>query len=534
MKRLSTEVKQWSREIQTAFYEEYPFFSNYPLAIDLIKKDSKRGYAFGKIMLKKDFEVPVVIEEFILKDFDVAMVNGDIVPFTRESVLELMNNSSAFKGLDDRDRRSKTERLFSPGLLYPIDRNSGFNYGYKKEAAQLIPSNITKEGQERLLNAFTRQDMASFVCNKTAETLEALLTAEPAEEEDLAKIASDALPRDRQYIHKTGRDEYTLYSGNAEVDDAIIMKINGSEKESLNMKFAKARTLEPEKEPKLTAKIAKLSKGDEGVISDGETHIKIAVTDDLTYDGVRSIEGLDGFNHVQIKVTHVPKITKTAENQYMVPRDFKFYELGLEEGVKVAVDKTNNVYKDGYNRYTFQGPVFSKYASNNHNILELPEMEAKWVAIQCGACEEDVEKMAHSNKWTRYNFPESNLKCPVTMEDFVEKWAMIKEADLLDADPIINELPSLFKIATQIDETRIVDSILSLGVINGKNMREFTERVAEFENVSGHLAKLLLQTKLGERSVPERDVQEAMESLTKVTMHLKNAKNTAKNSKELV
>ena len=69
MKKLLEKPEGWSKDIQSAFYEEFPIFANYPLSVDLVQKDYEKGFAVGRISVSPEFIVPVIIDSFILKDF---------------------------------------------------------------------------------------------------------------------------------------------------------------------------------------------------------------------------------------------------------------------------------------------------------------------------------------------------------------------------------------------------------------------------------------------------------------------------------
>lgn len=119
------------------------------------------------------------------------------------------------------------------------------------------------------------------------------------------------------------------------------------------------------------------------------------------------------------------------------------------------------------------------------------------------------------------------------MDDFMDKWAEISDHEKVELDIIHDNLAPLLKIAASINEARVVDKVLSLGLINDKNLKDFLDNIPLFESTAQYMAKLLLTVRLGERGVPEADVEDAMEALTRVIMHLKNIQSTRKNVKEL-
>ena len=288
--------------------------------------------------------------------------------------------------------------------------------------------------------------------------------------------------------------------------------------------------------PKLTMKKAELLRGSDGMVSDGDTHIKIAVTNVLDSNEGVTIEGLTKhLQHVKLDVSHVNKIEKVAENHYLVPKSYEFFELGLEGGDNDLVDTSNRVIKDGMTgNYTFQGPVFSKYAENKHVIYNVPAEQAFVTAVHCGASAEDIIKMANLQRATPMYFEESELDCPVPINEFVEKLALASEKDKVELGIIEEHLPNVIKLAAKLEDEFIVDKVLSLGAVNSRSVKEFVAYIPALEEASQYLARLLMLVRLGQKGVPEADVEQAMESLTKVVWHLKNLANTAKNTKELV
>lgn len=537
MKNLSKQPEQWSKEIQAAFYQEFPFFSNFPVSVNLVTKDVKKGFAIGNIVVSDNLMVPVIINNYLLKDFDVAMYNNKAIPLTPSSILDVFSNTSAFQATGETMEDGKFTRLFNPGLEYPEDwGNTGQRF--TKSAEALLPKVLplmTKEAKERVTTFYSKQDLANFVINKTASHLENIAKTDPVDEPDLQKIASDNLDRDRIYIHKIARDKYKLYMMNSDIDDMVTMDINEEEFESLEPKFAEKVERPEATKPRLIAKVAEALPGSDGVISDGSTHIKIGISKVLTDNGTTYVEGVgDTFNHIKMTVTHVPSIQKVAEDTYLIPKDFKFYELGLEGAEKIAVDISNRVIKDDVTgHYTFQGPVFEKYAKNGHQTWNVAVPDAYAVAVQCGCCAEDLVKMAHLRRDTPFHFNSSDLKAPMPMNEFLNKWAELTEKDKIDLDIVYENLEPLLKIASKIEDDFVVDKVLSLGVINENSVKEYASYIPALEDTASYLARLLLVVRLGNNFIPEKDVEQAMEALSRIILHLKNMMQSHQNAKEL-
>ena len=144
---ISNDPAQWTKEIITYFHEEFPQLSHLPTRLTFTQKDEDKGYAIGAIAVgQNNISVPVVIEEYYLKDLDVAVVGGNLVPLTKESVGMLFTRESAFAQAVPPENVDQTTRLFSRDLHVPwgVDKYSS--------VLETISGGITKKAQQEFLD----------------------------------------------------------------------------------------------------------------------------------------------------------------------------------------------------------------------------------------------------------------------------------------------------------------------------------------------------------------------------------------------
>ena len=80
---------------------------------------------------------------------------------------------------------------------------------------------------------------------------------------------------------------------------------------------------------------------------------------------------------------------------------------------------------------------------------------------------------------------------------------------------------NLVKEASVLSDKGTVDAVLSLGLLNKKNVGEFVELVPQYESVMSDMAKLLVTSRLGLSNIPEEAVKQAMVSISDVVSVLR-------------
>ena len=251
---LSTDSAQWTKEIITYFHEEFPQLSHLPTRLTFTQKDDNRGYAIGAIAVgNNNISVPVIIEDFYLKDLDVAVVGGNTVPLTEESVMMLFTRESAFSQVVPPEDIDQTTRLFSRDLHVPwsMDKYSSVS------VIDTISSGITKKAQQEFLDHVENSPSLKegFINNGTYSIIEKIaeLKCDDAIADD--KLAEKILPRNIFTIEKTGKFEYTAFLGNSDVDNRVSVKLKEEDVKEAYSTLEKSAAVKEYKEFTLASKI---------------------------------------------------------------------------------------------------------------------------------------------------------------------------------------------------------------------------------------------------------------------------------------
>jgi hypothetical protein len=227
---LSKDTTQWTKEIISYFHEEFPQLSHLPTRLSFTQKDDTKGYAIGGIAVgNRGISVPVVVQDFHLKNMDVAVAGGNLVPLTDQSVGKLFTRESAFSRAVPLDDVDPTVRLFSRDLHVPwsIDKYSS--------VLETIAGGITKKAQQDFLDEIesTPELKQGFINNGTYSVIEKIAELECDDAVADKKLAEKMLPRNIFTIEKTGKFEYTAFLGNSDVDNKVSVVLEeGNVKEA--------------------------------------------------------------------------------------------------------------------------------------------------------------------------------------------------------------------------------------------------------------------------------------------------------------
>lgn len=233
--KVSPSAPDWGKEALNRFYSDFPELSNIPVEVKFKDKDGDRGYAIGGINLGGQYTLPIIIRDFQLFPFDVALSADKVVPFTKETVQMLLSNKSAFARLSKDEEPDAFLRFF--------DSPYGYGPGYAME----------KGSEWRILETIEQNDLCSTSFKeKVAEALVAnpILVAKaernPVLLGGLQKIASmdevdadndaDALIKQAEaeihYIYQTSDGTFTKLSANRNLD--VIHELTGLEKHEIS------------------------------------------------------------------------------------------------------------------------------------------------------------------------------------------------------------------------------------------------------------------------------------------------------------
>jgi hypothetical protein len=207
-------------------------------------------------------------------------------------------------------------------------------------------------------------------------------------------------------------------------------------------------------------------------------------------------------------------------NTYYVPGNAKFCKLAGQLEVTFDYIDTelakNYIERDDMGLYTADGPGFIKYGQS-HSLRDLTQDEATWTALHCGAEEIDLTKIGQLVPNSHVKLA-GNIKSPMST-------SVLETAIQAHYDDIIGDIPTFKKVlvkeASTIADRNSVDAILSLGLLNKRNVMEYITLIPEYEQVLSELAKLLVAARLGLPAVVDTDVKDAMEAFGRVVYALK-------------
>lgn len=83
--RLPYDDSKWQDEIIGALHEQHPYLPHAQLQLSLNIRNVKQGYAVGNVNVADRVRVPVIIDRFLLKPFDMFLKDGQLHPMTKSS-----------------------------------------------------------------------------------------------------------------------------------------------------------------------------------------------------------------------------------------------------------------------------------------------------------------------------------------------------------------------------------------------------------------------------------------------------------------
>ncbi len=237
---------------------------------------------------------------------------------------------------------------------------------------------------------------------------------------------------------------------------------------------------------------------------------------------VRGFDGLHHTTYMPLRGIHKEAMIPHEEfdNTYYVPGNGKFVKLAGELQVTFTDIDTdlqkNYIERDDIGLYGVAGPGFTKYGET-HKLRDLSEDEAKWAAVHCGATAADIQKMAKLVPNSHVKLT-GDIRSPLRTQD-------LEGVIQTEYDRQIGEVPSfntlLVKEASTLANKNSVDAILSLGLMNKRNVLEYISYIPQYEQCSSELAKLLVAARLGLPNMDAISIKEAMEGLAQVIYALK-------------
>jgi hypothetical protein len=592
--RLSEDSAQWVKEILTYFQESFPELEKMPIRISFTQKDETRGYGTGALYIgDANITVPIIIDEFILNDLDVAIINKIVVPLTSDSVNVLFNSKNAFSQVVPTEDTNNTIKLFSRRLHTPDNLD-------KHASLKVLGAGISKEKLDNFLEKVA-QYKSHFEENGTWNVVENFKNIECDSEKITNKHIENILPRDIYTIEKTGKYEYTAFLGNSEVDSKVSVKLKEEEVANAHNMLEKSASVKEYKEFSLSSSISSEapivdfdgSETNLDIIADtnGNFNIKKAsVITRITPKGNFVLANKTKMPSTSTKVAlkDKPDITKTAEKE-----DFGTFltEKGATKPIFIEkIAKVNGKVEiegfDGLNivklsmwkgikepafdeeKNTYFWPIdteFIKLGRLKENFSEFPEKlsSGDWIMKvdpdfyafggpnfeKYGELGHKLNDVDHPNaKWYMVQlgvspseleklalkkeekyYFSSDLHCPESLDQYSKKLTEKIGEALQTFDDA--EL-DLIKEASTMEDGITVDALLSLKFLNKENLTHFIESIPLFEEISSKLAQLLLSVRLGLSVIPEMAVKKAMENLVVVTTKLYELGVLLKNNKK--
>jgi len=267
------------------------------------------------------------------------------------------------------------------------------------------------------------------------------------------------------------------------------------------------------------AKFVKLSRdlSKDTALTDSHLAVKIASTQNeyglLKVAGFNATSGKYQFHIVES--TDTGEIVKLSEYEYNIPTSAEFITIE-----KQRVETEQNILKHACGRdsaglYYFKGPEFAKYAET-HNVRDLSEDQAIWTLLHCRGCEEDIRKLAELKTGQEFD-ASTNLHAPST----VKALASTLENAVESFDEFMPLKKTLVKQAAIMTNKSTVDAMLSLGLINKKNLLEYVSMIPNYEVILSQLTELLLMTRMGMAGINEEAIEDTIESFSQVVKGLK-------------
>lgn len=186
------------------------------------------------------------------------------------------------------------------------------------------------------------------------------------------------------------------------------------------------------------------------------------------------------------------------------PEEFK--KVVVDQGEDVSLSKLSST-----NEILLRGLGFNKSANATEVTLRLVDK-----GVPCEKASEAVKLASLLGHTTLYvDRPE------------VEKQASFDEAPF---EELVEELRSirnefdLVKIAAEIKDVDTLDKVLSLNLINKRNLIVFMKMLPEFKQTVRNLAHLLVASRIGEVGVNENAIEDAMNALQSLVEKMEGSK----------
>lgn len=146
--RLPYDESKWDDEIVDALHEQHPYLPKGQVKISLNIRDGKNGYAVGNISLDDRVRLPVIVDNFHLKPFDMFMKEGELHAMTKESIMGALQHTEFGETVSP--GQGESSDVFMTHSRPPFDGKYTFA-SFRKTANQTAQANgLIEQAMERL------------------------------------------------------------------------------------------------------------------------------------------------------------------------------------------------------------------------------------------------------------------------------------------------------------------------------------------------------------------------------------------------
>jgi hypothetical protein len=318
---------------------------------------------------------------------DVAVVGGNLVPLTEESVGMLFTRESAFSRAVPPEDVDQTIRLFSRDLHVPwsIDKYSS--------VLDSIAGGITKKAQQDFLDEVesTPELKEGFITNGTYSIIEKIAALECDEAIVDKELIEKTLPRNIYTIEKTGRFEYTAFLGNSKVDNKVEVKLKEGDVREAYATLEKCAAVKNYKDFTIPSKIT----SEAPIVNfDGEkTEFCIFSDDSGNYNvkeaGVTTAPTSTGHFAIKMPAKMPSTVSKADTGNAKIPTDGSV-KMAAHEGIKKS-DFGVFLLENGVTK-----PVYLEKVSNINGAIDIEAFDglgmvklAMWDGIKIPAYDKE-------------------------------------------------------------------------------------------------------------------------------------------------
>lgn len=565
--KVSPESSNWGKEALNRFYSDFPELNRVTVRVTFKEKDEARGYGVGAINIGA-YALPVIIREFQLYPFDVALTNDNVVPFTRETVQLYLSSKVPFSLINKDNESDSFMRFFdTPG-------NAGFGFAMEK-SGEFLNSVSDNEIIDNMLDMLDTDEFKNHPNNKEIANMITNMR-------NMDKVASNFYNTEIYYIHKETDGTYTKYAGTVFNEDydvitgiepydvpskkikaadtikvagfsptytqtqGVVYKLSSDEDLFLenngNYRILVGKDIDVVKRAnhaagtinELVKQAALPDAGNIGFMFDPETSkIKTSLLEmqkvAFHEDGVSRLTGelVSGGHLVKFATLRgIKKASYSKEDKTLYfPESWMFAKLEDELPIEKIASKYNERIAEveavkcvGTDHFTFNGPVLKQYA-DSRDLYDATIHKVAFCLMQCGAGLDDITAVTKLQPGDTYIVKQA-LALP-TKQDPTMKVASSDSVPMYDTKEVV-------KLAVEMGSRNGVDAVLGTAFLRKDTINEFVKNIPGLEQSASLLAKLLLYIRMGADGVSEMPIRNAMIHLSKVIQQLYGVGNLEK------